>query len=360
MKRPRGRGPSLFRPGNGRIWHFRFTRSDGVRIQRSTGTWSRLHAQAIADQEYRDDQKIPTVAELVAMWVEAHERVVSASHLRSIEAIGKRHLYGLADLRIDQVGTADVEEARNLYLTGHAQTSGNAWLARLRLLFSWAQKRELIFRVPWSVRRIRTQKKVRALLPLKKTHTWLNAVDAAAGKRWALAAAIRLMVGIGLRESEALSARWEWLDFEQGTYTPGRTKGREADPVSVPSWLLDFLKRRRRDMGPIACSPRGGEYSKGATRSLILAANEEAGTPGVTAHRLRGNFATRLSTEGVPIQEIQRAMRHKDPVTTFKYLEVDMDRVRAAQEAIAEKSGLNMYHGIGRKTGEPEPREPHE
>jgi integrase len=252
----------------------------------------------------------------------------------------------LGQIRIDRVRTEDVEEARNQYLTGHSKTSANTWLRYLKLLFGWAVKRGLIDRVPWRVGLIRTQKKPRALLPVKKAMEWLAAVGRITGKRWGLAAAIQMMAAAGLRESEALTARWEWIDWDRKTYCPGKTKGREADPVSVPYWLLEFLEPCRLAHGVIARSPRGGAYSRGSTRRVVEQANKECGTPGLKPHGLRGTYATLLSEEGTPIQDIKKMMRHKDIKTTEGYLETDMERVRGAQERIAHRMG------IGRKTGE--------
>lgn len=58
--------------------------------------------------------------------------------------------------------------------------------------------------------------------------------DRVEGERTGIRTAVRLMLGLGLRESETITARWEWLDIGRQTYTPGRTKGREADPLPVP------------------------------------------------------------------------------------------------------------------------------
>jgi integrase len=287
------------------------------------------------------------------MWLEAQEGAVGEKHHKGVRTFARLHLYGLADMRIDQIRTEHVVSARKRYLKRHSKESANLWLRNLRLLFNWAaaKGRKLIAEVPWEVSEIRTQKKPRALLPQLRTAEWLQAVDRIAGKRWGLAVAIRLMLGLGLREDEALSARWEWISWELGTYTPGKTKGKEADPLHVPAWLLDYLKRRRKTRGLIAPSPRDRRrpYSPGATRGVILKANEIVGTPGVSPHRLRGTYATWLSVQGVPVQDIQEALRHKDPSTTMKYLEKDRSRVAEAQEKIAQAIGLTWT-----KSGQPE------
>lgn len=351
-------GFQLFRKN--RIWHYRY-RVGGQRTQRSTGEKNRARAEEIAFNAYRRDRivkegggPVPTLAQLARTWLSVHEATASPSHLRAMTTFAGAHLYDLADLRIDRIRTAHVEEARNRHLADHSPASTNHWLRNLKLLFGWAVKRDLLERRPWRVRMQKVQKRPRALLPAEKTAGWLAAVDRVTARRPSIAAAVRLMLGLGLRESEALSARWEWIDWERRTYTPGVTKGREAEALDMPEWLSDYLSSwspspaGRRALGGtreglITPSPSGNRYCAGATRRAIEKANQACGTPGVTPHRLRGTFATQLSEAGVPVQDIQRMLRHKDPVTTLGYLERDSGRSKSALEEIARKTGLHQH-----------------
>ena len=258
---------------------------------------------------------------------------------RSVAAFARLHLYDLGNMRIDRIRTDAVEQARNAHLQGHCAATANHWLRILRLLCHWAVKRDVIDRVPWRVKMLKIQKKPKMILPVAKTTAWLEAVDAAAGARTGIGIAVRLMLGLGLRESEALTARWEWYDEERSTYTPGITKGREAEPVAVPPWLKKHLAPHKRPTGLIVQGPKGSYYA-GCTRGVIKKANAACGTPGVSPHRLRGTFATLLSREGVSVPDIQKALRHKDPMTTMGYLELDSGRVAKAQVEIAKKMGF--------------------
>lgn len=311
-------GFSLFRVGV--VWHYRF-RVGGKRVQRTTGEVDRARAEEIAFKTYRRERlvkdgrgPVPTLRELADAWTNVHAATVSAAHVRAVQTFRNNHLYGMGDLRIDRIRTETVEIARARHQEGRQPASITLWLAILSLLFNWAVKQGLIAEVPWRVRKQKLQKRPRTILPVAKASEWLSAVDQAAGKRTAIGTAVRLMLGLGLRESEALSARWEWIDWERSVYTPGVTKGREAEPVPMPGWLAEYLTPLRASEGLIVRSPHGGSYARGTTRELMKRANEVCGTPGVTPHRLRGTFATLLSEAGVPLQTIQRVMRHKDPV----------------------------------------------
>jgi len=49
---------------------------------------------------------------------------------------------------------------------------------------------------------------------------------------------------------------------------------------------------------------------------------EEAGVEGLSAHRLRHTFATRLINLGVPVTTLQRLLGHHDLGTTQRYAQV--------------------------------------
>lgn len=332
-------GPHLFQVGA--VWHYRF-QVGGARRQRSTRQTSRRRADEIAMQAYEDarrvargQQPVPTLAQLAGQWIETHGKTVSASHLKGMQELRRLHLYGLADVLIDRITTADVEHARAQHAEAHAAGTVNHWLRLLRLLFKWAVRRKVIAEVPWTVKPLKVQQRPRAILPQHDAHTWLCAIDAL--RRPVISTAVRLMLGLGLREIEVRTARWEWVDWDRRTYTPGQTKGREAVPVPMPDWLVEYLTPLWTATGLIVANRRGAEFSPGFASRAIRAANRKSGVEGLTPHRLRGTFATTLSEAGVPVQALQRVMRHKNVLTTIGYLEVDLDRVVRAQQQVAER-----------------------
>ncbi len=333
------RAPPLFLVGS--LWHTRFTRN-GKRTQRSTGAWANQHALAeqIAWGMYCGETLVATLLALGREWLDTHETVVSPAHLRNVNAFVRRGLYDLGGIRIDRITTEDVERARNRHLERYAAATTNQWLRTLRLLYGWALRRNMIDRIPWRVSPIKLQKKPKVILPAAKACAWLDAVDAAAGPRWGIATAVKMSLALGLRESESLSSRWEWIDWERSSYCPGITKGREAVPLPMPPWLALHLQSRKKPEGLIVVSPRGGAYAAGATRAVIIKANVAAGVVGLSVHKLRNTFATRLSEDGMPIQGIQQLLRHKDIKTTAGYLEVNLEGAAAAQARIAQRLGL--------------------
>lgn len=338
----------------GRIWHYRFQVRPNPRVQRSTRLSNKAAAQIVADRAYNNaverangGQPVPTLAEVIADWFELRAAHSSPAHIRSVDTFKRLHQYKLGGMLISQIDTTAVERARAEHLKTHNYASTNHWLRILKLLVSWAVKRKILPRLPWDVAMLTVQKKPRVMLPLAVVQNWFAAIDRAGQRTPAVSIAARLMLWLGLRESETITAQWEWIDWERITYTPGITKGREADPLPMLPELVDYLVPRKQVEGLMVCHADGTPYGPGYMRTAIRSANKACGIKGVTPHRLRGTIATWLSENGVPAQDVQKFLRHKDIRTTMGYLEQNMDRVSGAQGRIAKKAGY-----AGRKNGE--------
>ena len=338
----------VFRVGDGKVWHYRF-RVAGVRVQRTTREKDKGRAEIVAQRAYDDavirangGHPIPTLFELAEEWIKVRGPVVSASHVRGMEMFVRHHMYDLGDLPISELTTERVELARNEHMKTRSPSTANHWLRILALLVNWAVRREILNKLPWKIAMLRVQKRPRTTLPIEMVKDWFEALDEAAGKMSAVGTAVRLMFGLGLRESEASGARWEWIDWERRTYTPGVTKGREATAIPMPGWIAERLGTIRSATGLIVARRNGRQLPAGYPRHAIRAANAACGIEGITSHRLRGTFATLLSEEGTPIQTIQAIMRHKDAKTTMAYLEVNHDRAAQAQDRISDRIGFNL------------------
>lgn len=93
---------------------------------------------------------------------------------------------------------------------------------------------------------LKVQKRPRAILPMDAARAWFDAVDLATTHAPLIATAVRMMFGLGLREGEAISARWEWIDWARQTYTPGITKGRDAESLIILGRLRHCLYPREK------------------------------------------------------------------------------------------------------------------
>jgi integrase len=336
----------LFRVGKGRHWHFRF-QLGGVRVQRSTRETVKHVAEAIAERAYRHakmwargDEPPVTLKQLVDLWLSAHESLVSTHYIRLVSTFARLHLYELADVPIDELTTPLVEAALLEHRRGRAVATCNHWLIILRMLGKWAVRRNLIPALPWKVKLMKVQQHPRAILPLSRVTEWLAAVDDYARTRPEISTAVRVMLACGLRESEIISARAEWLNWERRTYTPGITKSRKTSPLPVPPWLIEYLRPRCGSTGLIVSRPDGRPCAPGFTRKAMLAANQATGIGHVTAHRLRATYATTLSEAGLPTRTLQLLLRHASPLTSLLYTEINLQHAIDVQAVIAQQAGL--------------------
>jgi integrase len=338
----------------GRVWHFRF-RLDGHRTQRSTREPLRRTARAeqVARDAYqlalahsRGEEPDAPLSAVVQSWVETHRLIKSPAYITLMERFGTGHLGQLADLHLTEITTRAVEEERNRFLQTHAKTTANQWLTYLRVVCKWGIRRGMIRVMPWDVAEIKVKRRPKPLLPTSLVTTWFEEVEALTLREPAILQALELEVGLGLRGSEARFARWEWLDLEHGVYTPGDTKGGEAEPRPIPDWILPRLQARWKSSGWMVPSQRGRPVTAARVARVVDAACQATGIRRFTPHRLRATYATWLSEEGVPIQDIQHVLGHKDIRTTALYLGIDLGRVAAAQGRIAKRTGLT-----GRKSG---------
>jgi integrase len=353
------RDVSLFRVGQ--FWHYRF-RLDGVRVQRSTGETVRALAYPIAASAFeaakaraRGEEPEPTLRGLLEQWAQARRLEVSPARVTSMETFGRLHFGSLLDLKLREITPKLAQTARNAYLEDHAKSSGNTWTNCLHGLFGWARNMRMIREIPWRLPKLKVQRKPKITLPVGRSDEWLEKVDQLSAHDPGLGLVVRICFTLGLRVSEAIEARWDWLDWERNTYTPGDTKGLEAWARPVPAELLDLLRKRSARSGFMVPSRPAHPITDARVRYLMLRANRACGTFGVTPHRLRGTYATLLSEAGVPIQDIQRALGHKDVRTTMGYLETSLERIAQGQNSIAARR-----KAAGRGTGEPTPRRTHD
>jgi integrase len=340
--------PKPFKEKGGSIWQIRFW-LDGRRRQLSTGETSLTKAKRFAMVTYtaaqmrsRGEEPEVPMAKLVQLWCEKHTPPRrSPAYVTAVEAFGRLHLGDLTDLPPSALTTKRVEDGLLAYLTTHAMSSANQWLAYLRVVCKWALRLQMIRVIGWEVKKTKLQKVPKRRLPVRKTSPFLEVVDRLTTDEPAVALAIRIMLGLGLRGSEARKAQWEWFDLDRATYTPGKTKGLESVARPVPAWMMQLLAPLAQVEGPMVLTREGKRITPGQIQAVMDAACAAVGIPRLTGHRLRGTYATLLAEDGVPMVDIMRVLGQKDIRTTDGYIERDMSRVIGAQQRIAEKTGLD-------------------
>ncbi len=336
-------------PGTG-TWIYCF-KVNGKNCKGSTRAKDRLTAEKILLEKRREaileqkglQSRVPTVAELLKIWHQAHQGIHSSKHLTSVEGIIRLWVVPLmGENRIDRVTTSMLEEARQGILESkRSPLTGNLMVRSVRLLWNYAVRVGYLDRVPFKIHEMRVQKKPRPIVPAARVQEFFAAVDSSCRNPQAKVM-FRVMVGLGLRQSEALGMRWEWFDPEQRTYVVGRAKGKEARVLPVPSWLWAAIHESMpktlsewvfpaRDL-----KPHRANFLQKAIESIA----QKLALGHLTQHRLRATFASLHAQAGTPITEIQGMLGHKNIATTMIYVETSLEAKRKAQDALSQKLGL--------------------
>lgn len=151
-------------------------------------------------------------------------------------------------------------------------------------------------------------------------------------------ALIELMLGGGLRVSEAVSLMPGDIDWQAGTIRVNDGKGGRDRVVPVDDDTLAHLQvwaARRKELRVSARQPFlvGIRTLKGMTSrtawAIIKRRAELAGIDKrVGPHTLRHTYATRLLDRGFSIREVQELLGHSDVSTTMIYTHVNPAALR--------------------------------
>jgi integrase len=145
-----------------------------------------------------------------------------------------------------------------------------------------------------------------------------------------------LLLLLGLRRNELLSARWADVDFEGRVLTIPSTKSGEVHRAPLPDAAIEIL-RSLSSCGNhefIFPSPfgKGHLVEPGKAWQRI---RERAGVADVTIHDLRRTFGSWLAARGFSLAMIGVALNHSDPKSTRIYAKINLDPVRAMIESNA-------------------------
>lgn len=333
----------------GAFWHYNL-KVNGQRAHGSTRATDLATAKKILEEkrreflegQYRIVSRIPTLDSLVQEWLKAHRTIFSLKHRTSFECIFRRWIApALGSKLVDQIGTADVLKLRADQLDkGCSPRYSNNALQVIKLLCNFALKLRLIKELPFNVPPLRLQKKPRATVSAPKLPEFLRMVDEEA-RNPHVRILLCVMVGLGLREGEALGMRWEWFDPEHQTYTVGKAKGKEARVLPVPDWMWSALHTMPQSLSLwVFPAEDGNPHRSLFCRKTLKRVCERLGLGNVTQHRLRATVASLHAEAGTPLPEIQGMLAHKDIATTMIYVEQSMENKRRAQEALSQKLKL--------------------
>lgn len=333
----------------GEVWHYSL-KINGQRFHGSTRAKDLATAKLVLEDrrkqalngQLRIITRIPTLSELLREWVKVHQKIHSPRHLKNVEDHARLWLLPvLGNTRVDRITTVGVLDVRNrLLCAGRSPVTANNLLRILRLLCGYAIKVQYLERLPFSVKPLRVQRKPRPILGANEIHPFLACLDRRT-RNPEIRIMVRIMIGLGLRESEVLGMRFEWFDANRRTYTVGKAKGKEARILPVPEWLWTAIHSMQNVLSPwVFPAADGSPHRSHFCMKAIQKVCKELGLGNITQHRLRATFASLHAEAGTPLTEIQGMLGHKSIQTTMIYVETSLDAKRRAQDALSVKLGL--------------------
>lgn len=170
-------------------------------------------------------------------------------------------------------------------------------------------------------------------------------------RTWRDRALVGLLVGAGLRLSEALGLRLGDLDWggQQVFIRRGKGGHQRYAMAPAPAWaaLKQYLEGERPDPPDGAVSGdapvfvvlrghrRGQPLTTAGLQSLFRHHRHLAQAPNVTPHRLRHLCGTELHRAGLPLEVLQEQLGHRRLESTRHYVYLSNERLRQAYAAVA-------------------------
>lgn len=149
-------------------------------------------------------------------------------------------------------------------------------------------------------------------------------------------AMVRCMLDLGLRSGEVARLSMDDIDWDAGTVTLRRTKGRREDVMPLPEATGQAIAAYLRDERPKArhrmvfarhMTPREQPIGPDLVRKTIRQAYARAGLPCTRSHLLRHTMAGRLLAGGASLKEVADVLRHRSLNTTLIYAKLDSGRL---------------------------------
>lgn len=141
---------------------------------------------------------------------------------------------------------------------------------------------------------------------------------------------VRIALGSGLRQMEALSLRWRSVDFGSCTFTVEDSKSGDSRTVAFhPSLLEELTRRRGLPDGYVVTLPSGKVPDQHSVTFMFKRAARKAGLGHLRYHDTRHIAAQRLLEAGASLPELAQWLGHKSLDMVQRYTNPNPKRLRS-------------------------------
>jgi integrase len=148
-------------------------------------------------------------------------------------------------------------------------------------------------------------------------------------------AAIRFLLFSGWREQEALTLRWDSIDFSNQRVELGDTKtGRSHRPLGRSAMGV-LVVVPKVEGSPFVFPGRNPSRPLREIKHLWQAVRAAAGITDVRLHDLRHTFASAALEQRISLEELAKLLGHRDSTSTARYAHHRDDLLRDAADTVA-------------------------
>jgi len=181
-------------------------------------------------------------------------------------------------------------------------------------------------------------------LSARQAQTLLNTPDITTTKGLRHRAILAVLLGCGLRRSEAANLTFTHLQQRDGRWCIVDLVGKHGRVRTVPAWVkvaIDaWTSAATLTDGRIfrsvnrADATQGDALSEKVVWQLIKPYAEAAGVPGIAPHDMRRTYAKLCRAGGGELEQIQMLLGHASVQTMERYLGTKQDLIHAPNDAI--------------------------
>jgi len=311
-------------------------------------------------------ESIPNLEKALDTWCKSKQGQVVDSHINDVRTAIMLHCKDYLGSLISEITNPVVEAIRSKFLS----TSGSGYhgailthneggannvvkhlksVIRSNISTSMYDNRPLV-EMPFKIEDLEVQESLKGIVWPEQVPDFLVLVRQSRNPH--VYTSICLMLCLGLREDEALCARWEAVNWRNHSYVvagdPAKkisTKTRKSREIPMSEWLEQNLQKSweaagRPLTGLMLPTKAGKKHFEGYTAKPIARCARRLGIQNLHPHVLRASFATGHFEVGTELSQIQQMMGHQSPETTLGYIFQRPVDQAISQERLAAKMGL--------------------